>query len=327
METVRLGAGDTVNGVVSRPLRQVLGAVLAVLGLLWAQCPAVFAGTQPPTPGFSLQVSPTRLVVPAGTISTAQHFEVRNGGRSSYDVTVEKADFVTDEHGAMNFQPQAPYAAASWVSVRPAHFRLVAGATKTVTMRIAMPDEPEPGDHQLALIFKVPAGRNADNIRINRGIAAPVFITVPGPIDSSVEVTDLRAPGFVMHGPVPITTKIHDLGTVHHDFRGSGRLRVRIGSEEIAFPDFTVLRGATREVTTNWDPPLMCICHATVSIVGAGGQTHGVTVRIITFPVHLLGILLATIAMILLLGWFVRRRYRAKVRAAAAALYRDGPHA
>jgi hypothetical protein len=268
-----------------------------------------------------LAVSPTRLVIPAGTKSTVQHFQVRNGGRSSFKVTVEKANFTAAESGALNFQPDAPYAAAAWVRFKPTHFRMAAGTTRNVTVQITKPARPEPGDHQLALIFKVPAGRNAANIRINRGIATPVFITVPGRTDNSVEVTDLRAPRYALHGPVFVTTKIHNLGTVHRDFRGRGRLRVRVNGKTAAFPDFTVLRGSTRETTLRWNPPLMCVCHATVSVPGRDGTTSAITVRIIVFPLHLLTILLGVLLGVLLLSWLVRRRYRAKVLTAAAALH------
>jgi hypothetical protein len=265
-------------------------------------------------------VTPTRLVIPAGTTSTTQKFQVTNGGRKPFKVTVEKANFTAGESGALNFQPNAPYAAAAWASVAPAHFRMAAGTTRNVTVRIALPARPEPGDHQLALIFKVPAGRNAANIRINRGIATPIFITVPGRTDNSAEVTELRAPGFVLHGPVFLTTRIRDYGTVHRDFRGNGRLRARINGTKVGFPDFTVLRGSTRAATARWNPPLICVCHATVSIPGPGGKASSATVRIIVFPLHQVAVLLGILLGGLLLGWFLRRRYRAKVLAAATAL-------
>ncbi|WP_066376388.1 hypothetical protein [Herbidospora mongoliensis] len=280
-----------------------------VLCLLWAGSPALAESTPPP-PNFSLQVSPTRLVIPAGTDSIDQRFQLTNNGRSPFDVTVEKADFVAGEDGALNFQPSAPYAAAAWATVAPTSFRMAAGTSRTVTVRVEVPPVPEPGDHQFALVFKVPAGRNASNIRINRGIATPVFVTVPGSIDASVEIADLQAPGFALGGPVPLAARIRSLGTVHRDFRDLSRLHARVGGSEVVFPDFTVVRGATREVTTSWDPPLMCVCHATVSV---GDSSR--TVRIIVFPLHLLGVLLAVLLALLLLALFVRHRNRARLLA------------
>ncbi|GIH28661.1 hypothetical protein Aph01nite_69710 [Acrocarpospora phusangensis] len=288
-----------------------------VMCLLWPSTPALADPGRPPS--FSLQVSPTRLVIPAGAKATTQRFQLTNRGRAPFEVNVEKADFVAGENGALNFQPQAPYAAAAWATVAPTNVRMAPGATRTVTVRVEVPPVPEPGDHQFALIFKVPAGENGANIKINRGIATPVFVTVPGVIDSSVEVAGLQAPEFVLGGPVPIAARIRSLGTVHRDFRGPTRLHAEVGGSEVPFPDFTVVRGATREVSLDWNPPLMCVCHATVSIAGSAR-----TVRIVVFPVHLVGGLLGGLLVLLLLAWFVRRRYRARVLTAAAAMNDGG---
>ncbi|RCG27301.1 hypothetical protein DQ384_26680 [Sphaerisporangium album] len=295
--------------------------------LVGAWCPPVLAQARP-TPDFSMQVSPTRLVVPAGAASVTQRFRVSNRGAAPFKVTVARADFTMDLSGMMNFSARTPFAAASWVSVEPARFTMAPGTTRQVTVRVAVPHDPEPGDHHLAVLFRVPAGRNAQNIRINRVIAAPVFITVPGTVDRTAGIAGLDAPGFVTRGPVPITTKISDLGTVHRDFRGPQRLRVNVGGDAVDFPDFTVLRGATRQVTTQWNPPLMCVCHATVSVPAPAGVNRTATVRIIVFPLDLLALLASLIVVALTTGWFVRRRYRAKVLAAAAALQKtqEGHH-
>ncbi|MFC6086191.1 COG1361 family protein [Sphaerisporangium aureirubrum] len=312
------------TGAVVRRVRRGAG-LLGVLCVLLGSVPAGRAESAPSPSGFSLQVSPTRLEIPAGTVTTSRYFLLTNRGNTSFEVTVEKADFVADERGAMSFLPGAPYAASEWVTVRPKGLRLKAGESRKVLVRLEVPAAPEPGDHQLAVLFKVPAGRTAANIRINRTIATPIFITVPGPVDDSVAVTDLRAPGFTLGGPVDITTRIRDFGTIHRDFRGTGRLRVRVGGDEVQFPDFTVLRGSTREVGARWNPPLICVCHATVSVPGPGGGTHAST-RIVVLPLHLLAIPLAALTALSPI-WFLRRRRRARVPAAAApGGVEDGHH-
>ena len=84
------------------------------------------------------------------------------------------------------------------------------------------------------------------------------------------------------------------------------------------FPDFTVMRGATREVSTVWDPPLLCICHPTVTFTNAGGVPQTVSTTVVIFPLDLLGLLIVVFAV----RW--RRRYQAAVRRAAEAV-RWGP--
>ncbi|WP_459801642.1 COG1361 family protein [Herbidospora sp. RD11066] len=274
-----------------------------------------------PEPAFSMQVTPTRLVVPPGT--SEHRFDVTNKGSEPFQVTLEKSDFVTVESGAMRFQPGAPYAAAAWAEVTPARLTVPPGETRPVTLKVVVPENPEPGDHQFAVIFKVPAEKSSANIRINRGIAAPVFVTVPGAIDNSAEIADLRAPGFVMSGPVPITTRVRSTGTVHRDFRGLTRLKVAAGGSELMFPDFTVVRGAAREVTVTWEPPFVCYCDVTVALPGGNART----VQVVVFPLHLFVVLVALVMGGFLVGIVVRHRYRRRVESAARELAGSGVHA
>ncbi|MDT4907970.1 MAG: hypothetical protein QOI69_1211 [Pseudonocardiales bacterium] len=305
-------------------LRHRGGAVLMTAGLVWAAAGAgmVAVADTAPAPSFSLTVSPTRLVVSPGQISTDQTFVIANRGGSAMDVTVTKTGFTSSTDGALQYKQDAPYSAAKWLTVTPSQIHLGAQSRQQVRVHIVMPPKPEPGDHQVALIFLVPAGKNAASIRINRGIGTPIYITVPGPVTNSAIVTALKAPSFSQGGSVPITTTVRDTGTVHRDFRATDRLYAQVNGSSVAFPDFTVPRGASREMKTTWHPPLMCICHVKVSIMGAHGVASTKTVRIIVFPIRLLVIVIGAL-LVLIVGWFLlRRHYRANVIRAAAALNR-----
>ena len=317
------------------------GAALAasVLMSLWLVGPASGSEVQasdPPAPvgisptvsdthakarsKFSLTISPTRLVVGPADIGTVQRIRVVNGALSPMSVTVEKRNFVGGTDGTMVFQETAPYSASNWVTVSPTSFIVAPGATQVVTVSITVPAGPEPGDHQVGLVFLVPAGKSTANIKINRGIGTPVYITVPGPIDTSATLSDLGAKGFAIGGPVALTAKVRNTGTVHRDFRGATSLKVTAAGTAAPFPDFTVMRGSTRNIGTTWDPPLMCICHPTVSFVNADGAAQSATVRVIVFPLHLLGIILGALLVLAVGSRLMRRRYQANVIKAAALL-------
>jgi hypothetical protein len=270
---------------------------------------------------FSLTVSPTRLVVGPADIGSTPEILVVNRGHSPVEVDVQKRDFTGGADGSLVFQKHAQYSASSWVTVSPTTFRVAPGAAQKVTSSITVPPGPEPGDHQVALVFLVPAGQTSANIRINRGVATPVYITVPGPTDDSASITDLTATGFVLGGGiVDLTAKVHNNGTVHRDFRAETRLNLDASGSPSAFPDFTIVRGATRDIATTWDPPLLCVCHPTVSFRNADGSVQTATVRVIVFPLYLLGILVGAL-LVLFVGLRVwRRRYRVNVARAAALL-------
>ena len=103
-------------------------------------------------------------------------------------VEISKRDFTADERGTMLFQAHAAYSASNWVTATPDQFALGPGATQDIGVRITLPSQPEPGDHQVALVFVVPAGTEATNIRVNRGVGTPLFIAVPGPLDTSTTI-------------------------------------------------------------------------------------------------------------------------------------------
>ncbi|OLF15182.1 hypothetical protein [Actinophytocola xanthii] len=283
------------------------------------------AAAEPPPPStstsyntrpadFSLAITPARLVVGPADTDTDRHVEVINRGSAPLDVLVQERDFVGGTDGSLVFREDAPYSASAWVSASPASFRLQPGTARTVTARVAVPDDAEPGDHAVALVFLVPAkATGPENVRINRAIAAPLYIAVPGASDDSAIISGLAAPGFVTGGPVELTATMRNTGTVHRDFRGAAGLTVDAAGTARAFPDFTVMRGSTRVVRTTWDPPLLCVCHPAVSITNADGSVRTVTVRVVVLPVYLL---LAVLAAAVAVLWVRRRRSR-KIRADA----------
>ncbi|MEX5635215.1 hypothetical protein [Parafrankia sp. FMc2] len=273
-------------------------------------------------PAFSLSVSPTRMTISPEDIDSDQKFIVTNRGAQPLEVEVKRADFTTGEDGVINLtRERTPYSATDWMTVSPARFRLEPGARQSVVSRIAMPEDPEPGDHHVALIFMVPAPAGGKGFQLSRGIATPLYITVPGPVDDSIRLAGLAAPSFALRGPVGITASFSSTGTVHRDYRGTGVLTVSIDGQQVPFPDFTISRDTERTVTARWeDPPLFCVCHAEVAVTHADGMVQTSRSTIVIFPVHLAAAALAGIAILSLLLLLARRHYRARVRAAARAL-------
>ena len=273
---------------------------------------------------FALAVNPARLAIGQGDIGSTQQLTVVNHGTAPMSVVVQKRDFTATPSGAMNYQESALYSASAWVSLEPATFTVPSGRAQKVTATITAPAVTEPGDHQLAIAFIVPSGETSGNIKINRGIAVPVYITVPGTVDTSATISDLAAPGFALGGPVTVTASVHNVGTVHRDFRGAHPLLIEATGSPAAFPDFTVSRGATRVISTDWDPPWACVCTATVTFVNADGTVQAADVQVIVFPLHIVG----GVLLVLVLGFlgvrYWRQRYRISVITTAADLNRIG---
>ncbi|MEV4525536.1 hypothetical protein [Streptosporangium sp. NPDC049304] len=289
---------------------------------------SVASGTSGSAPDFSLTVSPARLVVGPEEIGKPQSFHVANKGRSPVEVVVDRASFAVDRTGRMVFERDTPRSAAGWLRVTPAAFRLAPGAERSVTVRIDPPPRPEHGGHQVALLFAVPTDSGGNDIKLDRVIGTPIYLTVPGPIDTSVRLGDLATSGgLATGGPVDFTVTVDNVGTVHRDFFAPRGLKVAVNGYDVPFPDFTLPRGASRTVTARWaNPPFMCVCRATVSISGIGWTSTQSTVLII-LPLRLLGVLFVVAVALYVLAWLPRRRVRAWVSAAVRASRGRDDHA
>jgi hypothetical protein len=270
---------------------------------------------------FSLTVSPTRLAVDPSHLGEVQKVLVVNRGESPLAVRVQKQDFTGGIDGSLKFAAHAQYSASDWVDVSPASFQLAPGEGRTVKATITVGANPDSGDHQVALVFLVPSVKTKANISINRGIGIPVYVTVPGPTDNTVDLTQLTAPGFIGGGgKVTVDATLRNTGTVHRDFRGTSQLLVKANGTSTHFGDFTIVRGSERRITTEWDPPLFCVCHVSVAIANPDGTPQFRTVRVIVFPVRMAAVLLAALMVVIVGLRWRRRRYSAHVRAEARRL-------
>ncbi|GAA4234639.1 hypothetical protein FHR32_005559 [Streptosporangium album] len=63
--------------------------------------------------------------------------------------------------------------AVDWVTVTPHRFRLAAGESTPVSARISVPSDPEPGDHQLALVLLMMLLRRRRLARRNAAVRVP----------------------------------------------------------------------------------------------------------------------------------------------------------
>jgi hypothetical protein len=272
-------------------------------------------------PAFALSITPVSLKLSPAQLRRPHYVTVSNTGGRPALVEVSTRDFVTSLDGSVRLTQHTSYSAKSWVRAAPNRFRLPAGGTRRVRVTVAMPSDAEPGDHQTVLVFVGRGAAGGPGIQVRRGVGAPVLLTLPGTVDSTVRLLSLGAPGLVLGGPVRFTATMQNTGTVHRDFHAAQRLAVEVDGGRVTFPDFSVLRGATRTVTVTWhDPPLLCLCRATVAMRLPDGALSRASVRVTVIPLHLIAVAVAVGMGVALLVRWRRRRYREDVLAAARAL-------
>ena len=279
----------------------------------------------PHGPGLAMAISPPRLTVPASQTTKRQWLLIQNRGSALFNVHVQLTALVQASGGSTLLDPNAPYSAANWIRVVPDHFQIRPGIQRYVQVRIHVPPNAEPGDHNVAIVFAVPPIPGKGNIHVAEGLGVPILITVPGPVTDDVGVTRLKAPGFSAGGPIPLAATVRESGDVHHSFREAhDRLEAKAGLATVMFPPFTVLRGSTVTIATEWvNPPVICVCHLTTAVVTDSRRSVAVA-TVIIFPLApvliTIGVLLALVLGFLLL----RRNQRRKLMAAYEAGQQDG---
>ena len=283
-----------------------LAAVVAVA----VGVPAADAGAASrPRPGFALTLSPARLVVPTIGGRSTQHLTVTNNGAQTLPIVVAVDAFQQALDGTISFSTDGPYSATHWVRLTPSRFTVAAGRSQAVTVDVAVPANPEPGEHQVGIVFLTAQNQTGGNLAVNRGVGAQLLINAPGPVTNRITLGRLHAPWFTDGGPVPLHLRVGNDGTAHRDYLPPRLLHATIHGQRVDFPAFTVLRASARELATSWDsPPWVCICRARVATDDGNGHQIVATARIIVFPARATAGLLLLVVGISLLGRGLRRR-------------------
>jgi hypothetical protein len=253
---------------------------------------------------FAMNASPPSVVVPAGAYKTGftQVFHVTNNGNTDYPMTIQAVDFTQSESGSLDLGTTTGLVgeAANWATVTPSTV-LMKGSADTdpkatgvsdaaITVTVHPSTNASAGDHSIAIVFRdaAPAG---GGIREVYEIGAQMLVQIPGPVIHGITVSHLTATatsrlfGQNLPGSVSLSLTVTNTGTVHQDFYNSAEISATVtgfGAPKrsvIALPAFTVLRGATRRVTTAPKSPLYCFCKLTVTanITSAADLTSTVT--------------------------------------------------
>ena len=198
-------------------------ACLSVAALVLVPASAGAGTGQPP---LALTATPANVSL---TGSGSATIRVTNTGSSPIGVDAGRAGFALALRGRPEVVRRAGRGAAgAWIRVRPAHFLLPVGASRSLTVSSRLPARVEPGDHDaLVLLTTSPRRKVGVSVRVRIGVV--VVVRAPGRVVRRLALRSLavrRARGarilelwVVNHGNV---TETLSLGRVRISLRRSG---------------------------------------------------------------------------------------------------------
>ena len=209
---------------------------------------------------------------------------ISNPGNGPVSVDLARAGFALDLRGAPKIVAHgARRAATSWLTLRPARFVLLAGATRAVAVSARVPAGAEPGDHDaLVLATTRPVRRAAVALRMRIGVV--VVVRAPGRVVRRLAIGPLQA--HRAHGPRVLELTVVNRGNVTETLsRGRLRLVLRRGRRQTAlFFEPRDLRPGTRGVAQiRYRGPLHGWVTARVrlrAVSGAAAVTRAYRVRL-----------------------------------------------
>jgi hypothetical protein len=189
--------------------------------------PHLAANAQAPQQSaYIVTVSPVRLDLSAdpGSEVTAT-VTVLNSSTASITLQSSASDFVAqDDGGKPQFVPadSSEWAMSRWVSAEPRSFTLGPSETASITVRVAVPTNAEPGGHYAAVFFESapsPSGQTS----VVAKVGTLMLLRVSGKIVESGRLA-LDAPWLIEPGRVGFAARFDNDGNAH--VKPAGSIRV-----------------------------------------------------------------------------------------------------
>lgn len=188
---------------------------------------------------ISATLSPNILemrAVPGDVIERSIVITYENG--PPLDAVVSKHNFRQRPDGAFDLLPvdeQAAetlaWAAAAWISVPQAPFRLTPNNAYLIPIGVAVPEQAEPGEYSAFVTIDFAGLGENTGVSLIPRLGARIYTTVEGEQRRQADdvMVFIEKKGLLgLLGPIEVTIRLHNSGTVHIDGSGTVELREQL---------------------------------------------------------------------------------------------------
>jgi len=208
------------------------------------------------------------------------------------------------------------YELSEWITMQPRSIVLEPHTDRTVTFIINVPRNAEPGGHYGSVLAGIGGtGFTAGGSLIAQKVGALVLLQVSGDVVEKIDVKSFEAPTFSEYGPVTITTRFENIGTVHLKPQGFIVIKNIFGREIITLqlPAKNVLPNSIRKIETIFDKKFLFGKYDAILTAVYGSQNqqqiaYATSFYVIPWKMTLLYGILGIIVLILF--WRARKRIK-----------------
>jgi hypothetical protein len=298
----------------------IIGSLGAVFGL---------SGTAQAATAQSFQISPPTSNYAASPGSNVKGvIKVTNLTDTTLTLGVGKENFAAKgEEGEVELVDAADplYSLSPWFVLGASSMEVPARATREVPYTIAVPAGAEPGGRYGSIIFssaapKLPSGVSGASVQ--QTLAALVFLRINGQAKENLDVASFASDkGFYEYGPVNLTARLKNTGTVHEKATGTITIYNMFGLkvDTIKLDEHFVIPGAVRRLHNEWASKgahkfLLGTYHADLAAAYGDGRTISATTSFTIVPWRVLGFALLVIIFVFVVFWRGRKRLSKAVR-------------
>jgi len=210
-----------------------------------------------------IQISPLTFNLDIGPGQSKElSLNVKNYNPTEVNYTIETELFssVSDD-GAPSFAPETQKEGVTtivdWMTFSdPKEGTLTAGEAKNIHFTVTIPVGAEPGGHYAAVfvkqVNKLPDG--STQLGVSSRVGALILASVPGATTKGAEISEFNPPEFVWRGPIDLSFKVKNTGSVHYDSVGQVSIHPTLGHDVVIDAGtHTVIPNNARSYKVSWD--------------------------------------------------------------------------
>ncbi|MFA7300690.1 MAG: hypothetical protein WC069_00030 [Candidatus Shapirobacteria bacterium] len=262
---------------------------------------------------LGLSAIPPRLeiiILPGQTITKT--IKVRNESKVEKVISTTIKDFiVVDDSGTPvqvdNKDVSNRWSASTWIQVSNDKVKLKPGETKNLSLTVIAPDNALPGGHY-AMVLHSPNNESVlsqTGAVIQTNVGTLVYITIPGDINESANITNFFAPSFSEYGPISFKATIANLSDIHISPIVAINVSNFLGIKTATLPVSTlnIFPYTSREFSTTLNRQLMFgkFKAQLSAMYGTNGKIASSTIFFWVIPYKLIVTLIAIVTIIILI--------------------------